>query len=100
MSDEHYQYLLDLPLVLHAPSAHAYIVHGGILPSDPTRKPSHPKQPLAHIPKMSKSSYRKKGAIKLLRGLQEAAVLSSVPQNQDPWGLMNMRSLSRRGEVI
>ncbi|KAI0342828.1 hypothetical protein BDW22DRAFT_157318 [Trametopsis cervina] len=34
-----------------------------------------------------------------LRGLQEEAILSQVPQNTDPWVVLNMRSVKDSGEV-
>jgi hypothetical protein len=51
MNGEEYDYLLRLPLVLHLPSLHAFVVHAGILPHDPHHSVSATRQPLAHIPK-------------------------------------------------
>ncbi|KAJ7756474.1 calcineurin-like phosphoesterase [Mycena maculata] len=97
MSDTEYKYLLSLPLVLHVPSAHAFIAHAGVLPSDPRYKPYHPRQPLARVPTLPKGISHDKThpekTIPLLRRLQETAVLTDVPQNNDPWVTLNMRGV-------
>lgn len=95
MSQGHYDYLCSLPLVLYAPMAHTYFVHAGLLAADPTRKSSDPKQPLSHWPTTANPEEDNL----VLRGLQEMALLNDIPQNKDPWVLMNMRSLSKRGKV-
>jgi hypothetical protein len=92
MTTEQYNYLLSLPLILHVPSAHAYVAHGGLLSSDPKRKPSHRRQPLAHIPAIS-DTVSKEDRTALLRQLQEIALLHDVPQNRDPWVVLNMRGV-------
>ena len=51
MTREEYLYLLNLPLVLHIPSLHTFVVHAGVLPYDPHHSISSIRQPLAHIPK-------------------------------------------------
>ncbi|KAF9243515.1 Metallo-dependent phosphatase-like protein [Melanogaster broomeanus] len=96
MSREHYDYLRSLPLVLYAPTGHTYFVHAGLLAADPTRKLTDPKQPLAHWPTKHKS----KEDTAAFRRLQELALLNDVPQNQDPWVVMNMRSLTKNGKVM
>ncbi|KAJ7707667.1 Metallo-dependent phosphatase-like protein [Mycena rosella] len=97
MSAVEYRYLLSLPLVLHVPAAHAFIAHGGILPSDPRYKPYHRRQPLARVPALPKSAKHNKAdpgkQLSLLRRLQEAAVLAHVPQNRDPWVTLNIRGV-------
>ncbi|KAJ7773313.1 Metallo-dependent phosphatase-like protein [Mycena metata] len=101
MSEKEYQYLLSLPLVLHVPSAHTLIAHAGVLPSDPRYKPYHRRQPLARIPSLPRAfdaDYSDLQAtpdktLPLLRRLQEAALLSDVPQNRDPWVTLNMRGI-------
>jgi len=95
MSRDHYDYLRSLPLVLYAPLGHTYFVHAGLLPADPTRKLTDPKQPLSHWPTKPKP----KADILTLRGLQERALLKDIPQNRDAWVLMNMRSLTKNGKV-
>ncbi|EIW84372.1 Metallo-dependent phosphatase [Coniophora puteana RWD-64-598 SS2] len=47
---EHAAYLRALPLVMHAPEAHTFVVHAGLLPYDPTHRPTHREQPLSHWP--------------------------------------------------
>ncbi|KAJ7475886.1 calcineurin-like phosphoesterase [Mycena latifolia] len=97
MSDVEYHYLLSLPLVLHVPSAHAFIAHGGVLPSDPRYKPYHRRQPLARVPVLPTGIKHDKAdpgkTLPLLRRLQEAAVLTDVPQNTDPWVTLNIRGV-------
>jgi hypothetical protein len=95
MSREHYEYLRSLPLVLHAPAAHVFFVHAGLLAADPTRRPTHPKQPLSHWPSLN--HYR--NDIPALREAQEFALLSEVPQNRDPWAVQNMRSVRSDGRI-
>ena len=41
---------MSLPLVHHVPHLHFFVVHGGMLPSDPRLSPTDPRQPLAHSP--------------------------------------------------
>ncbi len=94
MTREHYRYLNSLPLAVHMPSLHAYIVHAGLLPADPTRSPISSHQPLATIPKLPKKSTESD-----IRRLQELALLRQVPQNTNPWVLTNMRSLTVKGKV-
>ena len=94
MTLEHYDYLRSLPLVLYVPTAHTYFVHAGLLAADPTRDPSDPKQPLSHLP----TTTNPEEDVLALRHLQELALLNEIPQNQDPWVLMNMRSLSKDGK--
>lgn len=93
MSQEHLDYLSSLPLVIHAPTAHTFFVHAGLLPADPMRALDDPSQPLSHFPTTGNPEED-------ARRLQELALLNEVPQNQDPWVLMNMRSLSEDGKVI
>ncbi|KAI0775292.1 hypothetical protein BD413DRAFT_603240 [Trametes elegans] len=50
MKREHAQFLFSLPLVIHIPSEHFYLVHGGLLPLDPKRSADDERQPLAHLP--------------------------------------------------
>ncbi|TFK27148.1 calcineurin-like phosphoesterase [Coprinopsis marcescibilis] len=106
MSETGYQYLLRLPLRLHIPSAHTFVVHAGLLPSDP-RYPYFDaiKQPLARIPKtrnnleMESADWAKDGnKTERLRMLQEMAVMAQIPQNMNPWVVLNMRSV-KNGKV-
>ncbi|KAI5998881.1 Metallo-dependent phosphatase-like protein [Pisolithus albus] len=95
MSQEHYDYLRSLPIVIHAPAGHTYFVHAGMLAADPKRELKHPKQPLSHWPATRTS--KPKEAV--LRNLQEVALLKDVPQNKNPWVLMNMRSVGDDGSI-
>ncbi|KAF8806977.1 Metallo-dependent phosphatase [Phlegmacium glaucopus] len=106
MSAAEFQYLLDLPLRLYVPSAHVFIVHAGLLPSDP-RYPSYDarRQPLARVPvlegtdldasKPNKTSKK----VEKLRNLQEIAVLTQIPQNLIPWVLLNMKGVKKNGKI-
>jgi len=93
MKQEHYDYLLSLPLILHVPSHHAFIAHAGMLPSDPSRSSYSPRQPLAHIPNPPKIETTNKRTT--LRNWQEMSLINDVPQNNDPWVLLNVRSLMK-----
>jgi len=95
MTDEQYDYLRSLPLTLYVPSAHAFIVHAGLLPSNPNHRFNHPTQPLARIPSLPSrnSTLSRNDTYPLLRGLQELRVLNDVPQNTVPWNVLNMRSI-------
>lgn len=75
MTDEQYRYLLSLPLVLHVTSLHVMIVHGGILPVDPTRPVTSSHQPLSRIPVLTKSS---KASENEMRTAQEVAVVTEM----------------------
>ncbi|KAK1226577.1 hypothetical protein PQX77_010460 [Marasmius sp. AFHP31] len=101
MSDEEYKYMVSRPLRIHAPSAHTFIVHAGVLASDPKRDPWDKRQPLATIPKVPHAVNNDVVLDKtgLLRRLQELAVLSKVPQNLDPWVTLNMRGVRKSGKV-
>ncbi|KAI0635842.1 hypothetical protein C8Q77DRAFT_1216384 [Trametes polyzona] len=50
MKPEHARFLFSLPLVIHVPSEHFFLVHGGLLPSNPKRPADDSRQPLAHPP--------------------------------------------------
>ncbi|KAI0649217.1 hypothetical protein C8Q79DRAFT_999042 [Trametes meyenii] len=52
MKREHAQFLFSLPLVVHVPSEHFFLVHGGLLPSDPRRSADDTRQPLGHPPSL------------------------------------------------
>ncbi|KZV90864.1 Metallo-dependent phosphatase [Exidia glandulosa HHB12029] len=95
MADEHYQYLLGLPLNLHLVPLHTFVGHAGVLPMDPTRSPTAKRQPLAHVPEVD----HPKPPTQLLRLAQEIAVMREIPQNTDPWTKLNVRSILDDGEV-
>lgn len=50
LSPEDFQYLSSLPLVIHLPSIHTFMVHAGLLPMDPAHHLRSGVQPLAHAP--------------------------------------------------
>jgi len=112
MTQKQYEYLLSLPLVLHVPSAHTYILHAGLLPYDPTRPETHKRQPLSHVPSLSShpsvlknhpnpnpNPMGKEKDIPHLRLLQELAILHDIPQNTDPWVKQNMRSVLDNNKI-
>ncbi|KZT29774.1 Metallo-dependent phosphatase [Neolentinus lepideus HHB14362 ss-1] len=103
MTGQHYQYLLSLPLVLHIPSQHLYIAHGGLLPYDPKRSVDHPKQPLANLPRIITRTAGSVNAVELdeesMRTAQEVDLLKKIPQNSDPWVILNIRSVTRSGKI-
>ena len=95
MTDEQYDYLRSLPLVLYVPSAHAFIAHAGLLSSNPKYPFDHPNQPLASIPSLPlrNSTLSHNDTYPLLRRLQELSILNDVPQNTVPWNVLNMRTV-------
>ena len=95
MSVLEYNYLRNLPLAIHIPSFHAFLVHGGMLPSDPTRDMHNRHQPLSHLPTLLRASKD----IEVLRTAQELSLLSEIPQNRDPWTLLNIRDITAKGKV-
>ncbi|TFK81257.1 hypothetical protein K466DRAFT_578637 [Polyporus arcularius HHB13444] len=128
MKPEHAEFLFSLPLVIHVPSEHFFLVHGGLLPSDPRRPADDKHQPLAHPPSpvdddngapdddydydypILDPGYVRKAfprwtslelddEVEELRVLQEHALLRDVPQNRDPWAILNMRSVRKGGKV-
>ncbi|KAG2340721.1 Metallo-dependent phosphatase [Suillus weaverae] len=94
MSRSQYNYLRSLPLVLYAPAGHVFFVHAGLLAADPSRSSTHLKQPLSHWPSIK----QRKHDILAIRNAQELALLSEIPQNQDPWAVQNIRSVRRNGK--
>ncbi|KAG6842335.1 hypothetical protein C0991_010624 [Blastosporella zonata] len=96
MSEAHYDYLRSLPYIIHIPSAHAFIVHGGLLASNPKLGSKDSKQPLARIPKLPKGCHdckNKTSNTLVLRTIQEQAILTQVPQNNVAFNVLNMRSI-------
>lgn len=97
MSVLEYDYLRRLPLAIHLPQLHTFVVHAGILPTDP-RKPIHGKhQPLSHLPEGA-SRWLRKGDDEL-RNEQELSILYDIPQNELPWTLLNVRSITKKGKI-
>ena len=104
MSATEFQYLLDLPLRLYVPNAHVFIVHAGLLASDPQYPYYDKRQPLARVPILmatdADTSKRKKtkNEVESLRKLQDLSLLTLIPQNLIPWVVLNIRSI-KNGEV-
>ena len=122
MTEMHYEYLISLPVRIHVPHAHLFLVHAGLLSHNPKYDYDDPGQPLGHVPTTSriyaygdritalrralnpltgwmarlvlqtKDSYRGDVAEDIVREQQERAVLD-LPLNRDPWVSMNLRSV-------
>lgn len=101
MSESQFSYLLALPLKIHVPSAHVFIVHAGLLASDPRYSSYNSRQPLTRIPTIPSEKGGTSGGqdTESLRHLQEVAILNEVPQNRDPWAVLNMRGV-KKGQVV
>ena len=99
MSATDFQYLLDLPLRLYVPSAHVFIVHAGMLASDPQYPYYDERQPLARVPTLlatdanTSKPNKTKNEVESLRKLQDLSLLTLIPQNLDPWVVLNIRSV-------
>jgi hypothetical protein len=83
MSKSDYNYLCSLPVVLHLPSEHAFVAHGGLLPYDPMRSICSKLLQLARLPKLPLALGG--GSIPTLRNAQELSILTDIKQNNDPW---------------
>ncbi|RXK35168.1 hypothetical protein M231_07580 [Tremella mesenterica] len=83
-----YHYLLNLPLVLHLPVLHTFVVHAGLLPSNQLKSSSDPSQPLVQA----------SNSTGLSRASEELGILFQVPQNTVPWNLLNIRSVLKKGK--
>ncbi|KAF9790489.1 calcineurin-like phosphoesterase [Thelephora terrestris] len=99
LEQREYEYLLSLPLVLHIPSIHTFTVHAGILASDVSRPATDRHQPLARHPNPPRSSNPTVDET-ALRFLQESAILNDIPQNNEPWVMLNMRSILKDNTII
>jgi hypothetical protein len=103
MGAEEYEYLRSLALTLYVPSAHVYLVHAGLLSSDPRLPSSHKNQPLAHPPSLPHSHATGAAFLasrsRLLRRLQEEAILNQIPQNTDPWVALNIRGVRKDNSI-
>jgi len=93
MSKSDYEYLLSLPLVLHLPSEHTFLVHAGLLPYDPTLSITSKRQPLSHLPRIPSRFLG--GPVPALRNAQELAILEDIKQNTNPWVVLNMRNVRK-----
>ncbi|KAJ9105804.1 hypothetical protein QFC19_003372 [Naganishia cerealis] len=97
LSKENYQYLVDLPLTLHLPSVHSIVVHAGLLARDPTKKATSKDQPYAAAIASGVTDTAQPGS--LTRAQAEVALLRTIPQNRDPYTLLNIRSVLKDGET-
>lgn len=97
LAKEDYQYLVDLPLTLHLPSLHSIVVHAGLLARDPTKKATAEDQPYASA--IAAGLSPETGDNALTRAQSEIALLQTIPQNRDPYTLLNIRSVLKDGEV-
>ncbi|KAG6862561.1 hypothetical protein C0995_000109 [Termitomyces sp. Mi166 len=93
MSEAQYAYLRSLPYTIHVPHAHAFIVHGGLLASNPKLSYDDPRQPLASMPRLPECCKGGVNSTQMLREIQEREILTKVPQNTVPWNVLNMRSI-------
>ncbi|TFK75219.1 Metallo-dependent phosphatase [Pluteus cervinus] len=92
MTVQDYEYLIRLPLKIHVPSANAFIIHAGLLSSDPKYPPDHHKQPLARRPIVPRPREGIEN-IPLMRRRQESRILTEVEPNTDPYINLNLRSI-------
>lgn len=92
MKPRHYEYLINLPLAIHIPSLHTFVVHAGLLPFDVSKSLSDPSQPLNAA---ATSSFADVNAGRLV---EELAILLDVRQNADPYTLIEMRSVYTHGK--
>lgn len=84
------EFLRELPIILHVKPLHAFMVHGGLVPLDLTRDVEDEGQPLASAPSSNESGKKDTGR---RRAEQERGVLEDVPQNREPWNVLNLRSI-------
>ena len=84
MTPEHYEYLLQLPLVLHLPTLNTIVAHAGLLPYDSTVSPDALSQPLIAA----------NASVSITSTTEELSILLDVPQNTDPLTLTTMRNVN------
>ncbi|KAG5352897.1 hypothetical protein C0989_012287 [Termitomyces sp. Mn162] len=93
MSETQYAYLRSLPYIIHIPHTHAFIVHGGLLASNPKHPYNDPRQPLATMPRLPDCCEDRVNRTETLRRIQEREILNEVPQNTIPWNILNIRGI-------
>lgn len=84
-------------MTLHLPSLHSIVVHAGLLARDPTKKATAEDQPYASA--IAAGLSPETGDNALTRAQSEIALLQTIPQNRDPYTLLNIRSVLKDGEV-
>ena len=95
LSASSYRYLINLPLILHLPSLHSFVVHAGLLPHDPLKALEDPSQPLLLADTTLNTSTTD---LSSSRSSEELSIIRDVPQNTVPWNLINMRSVRTKGK--
>lgn len=97
-----YEYFLSLPLTLHIPQLHTYIVHAGLLPwSDLLSTSTSASSEIRPAHRFNSSS----PSLFVPKTLLEQSILSSDPersillvkQNRDPFTLLNVRTVKKDG---
>lgn len=83
---------------MHLPSLHTIVVHAGLLSRDITVDSEASSQPLIHhvddaLSEATADADARDGLSAKHRFELERELLSEVPQNQDPYTLINMRSI-------
>lgn len=96
LSRENYQYLVDLPLTLHLPSVHSLVVHAGLLARDPSKKATAKDRPYTLTTTSGAADAEFSAST---RTQDEVALLRTIPQNRDPYTLLNIRSVLKDGET-
>ncbi|KAG9000804.1 hypothetical protein FRB90_011741, partial [Tulasnella sp. 427] len=101
LSPDDYQYLSSLPIVIHLPSLHTFMVHAGLLPMDPAHHLRSGVQPLAHAPESLPEDPTAED-IERARNKQELSLLTEIAPNRDPYIKLNIRDVhdlepTRRG---
>ncbi|KIO28540.1 hypothetical protein M407DRAFT_71663, partial [Tulasnella calospora MUT 4182] len=92
LSPEDYQYLSSLPIVIHLPSLHTFMVHAGLLPMDPAHHLRSDVQPLAHVPESLPENPTAED-IERARYVQELSLLTDIAPNRDPYVKLNIRDI-------
>ncbi|KAG8905655.1 hypothetical protein FRB99_008496 [Tulasnella sp. 403] len=94
LSPSDYEYLASLPIVMHLPSLHTFMVHAGLLPLDPAHHIRWPNQPLAHAPpSYPRDRNASSEELAQARYDQELAILTEIEPNRDPFIKMNIRDV-------
>jgi len=98
---------------------HFFVVHAGLLPYNPRLPIDDPRQPLTHPPRLvnlppadstipgedvdftpdNQNILERRDALDDLRQEQEEAILNDIPQNKDPWVVLNMRGVKKNGKI-
>lgn len=93
LSPSDYAYLTSLPIVIHLPSLHTFVVHAGLLPMDPAHHPRWLGQPLGHPPDSLPETNATAEDIVRARFEQESALLTDIEPNTDRYIKLNIRDV-------